>query len=40
MTFVENAETREFLFLIMLILSFLTCSRPHPFLSYDVTLFF
>jgi hypothetical protein len=26
MTFVENAETRQFLFLVVLILSWLTCS--------------
>jgi hypothetical protein len=36
MTFVENAETRQFLFLIMLILSCFTCSSRNPFLSYDV----
>jgi hypothetical protein len=36
MTIVENAETGQFVFLIMLILSCLTCSWRHPFLSYDV----
>jgi hypothetical protein len=41
MIFVENAETGQFLFLIMLILSCFSCSRRHPFLSYDViTIFF
>jgi hypothetical protein len=36
MTFVENAETGQFLFLIILILSCFTCSWRHQFLSYDV----
>jgi hypothetical protein len=36
MTFVENAETGQFLFLIALILSWFTYSWRHPFLSYDV----
>jgi hypothetical protein len=36
MTFVENAETGQFLFLVILILSYLSCSSRHPFLSYDV----
>jgi hypothetical protein len=41
MTFVENAETGQFLFLIVLILSSFTCSWHHPFLSYDdITNFF
>jgi hypothetical protein len=38
--FVENAKTGQFLFLIMLISSYFTCSWRHPFLSYDVTPFF
>jgi hypothetical protein len=36
MTFVENAETGQFLFLIVVILSWFTCSWRHPFLSYNV----
>jgi hypothetical protein len=41
MTFVKNAETGQFLFLIILILSCLTCSWRHSFLSYDaITNFF
>jgi hypothetical protein len=40
MTLIENVETGQFLFLIMLILSSFTCSRRYPFLSYDVTLIF
>jgi hypothetical protein len=36
MTFAENTETGQFLFLIMLVLSYFTCSCRHPFLSYDV----
>jgi hypothetical protein len=36
MTFVENAETGQFLFLIMFILSCYTYDIMHPFLSYDV----
>jgi hypothetical protein len=36
MEFAENAETGQFSFLIMLLLSYFTCSRRHPFLSYDV----
>jgi hypothetical protein len=39
-TFVENAETSRFLFLIILILSCYTCSLRQQFLSYDLTLFF
>jgi hypothetical protein len=40
MTFVENAETDQFLFLIMFILSYFTCSSRHLFLSYDVISIF
>jgi hypothetical protein len=36
MIFIENVETGQFLFLIVLILSWFTCSWRHPFLSYDV----
>jgi hypothetical protein len=35
-TFIENPETGQFLFIIVLILSCFTCTWRHPFLSYDV----